>query len=175
MVLTMLDHEEMFDYFKKQRAKLIEALGKLPNDEFTKNREISFQSIKDTLVHIVMVEDNWLHHRAAGIGTGTSRKPEDFKNLQDVKEYVSEVDAKTERLFGRMTEKDLRKEVKRTTQDGKVETFSLEQILYHIPIEIIYHFGEIFAEFWKMNFDAPYYSYLSYSRDKAKTRTPMAG
>lgn len=166
----MVDYKEMFEYFKNQRAKLIEALEKLPQEQFTEERDLSFPSIKDVLVHTVMVEDNWLHYRAAGIGAGTSLKPEDFKSPADVKKYIAEVDSKTDKLFGRMTENELRKDVKRTTQDGKVETYSLEQILYHVPIEIIYHFGEIFAEFWKMNIDAPYYSYLAYSRDKKKTR-----
>jgi hypothetical protein len=33
--------------------------------------------------------------------------------------------------------------------------------------ENYYHYGEIFAEFWKMNVDAPYYSYLAYAKEKA--------
>lgn len=169
-MFALVDYKEMFDYFKNQRGRLIEALEKLPKEEFTKERDLSFPSIKDVLVHTVMVEDNWLHYRAAGIGTGTSLKPEGFKNLADIKRYIAEVDLKTGKIFSKMTENDLRKEVKRTTQDGKVETYSLEQILYHVPIEIIYHFGEIFAEFWKMDVDAPYYSYLAYSRDKRKTK-----
>jgi len=166
----LVDHIEMFDYFKNQRRRLIEALEKLPKEQFTKERDLSFASIKDVLVHTVIVEDNWLHYRAAGIGTGTSLETEDFKNLAEVKRYIAEVDSKTDTMFSKMAEKDLQREVKRTTQDGKVETYSLEQILCHVPIEITYHFGEIFAEFWKMDVDAPYYSYLAYSRDKKKIK-----
>jgi uncharacterized damage-inducible protein DinB len=161
----------MFDYFKKERAKIIETLEKLPQKELERNRELSFPSIKDVLVHTVMVEDNWLHYRAAGLGNGTSLKPEDFKNLQDVKKYIAEVDSKTVKLFNGMTEKDLRKEVRRTSPEGKEVVNTLERILYHIPIEIIHHFGEIFAEFWKMDIDAPYYSYLAYSREKTGSRS----
>jgi len=166
----LVDYKELFDYFKNQRRRLIEALEKLPKEQFTKEREFSFPSIKDLLVHTVIVEDNWLHYRAAGIGRGTSLEPEDFKDLLEVKRYIAEVDSKTDKMFSKMTEKDLQREVKRTTQDGKVETYSLEQILYHVPIEITYHFGEIFGEFWKMDVDAPYYSYLAYSRDKKKIK-----
>jgi uncharacterized damage-inducible protein DinB len=157
----------MFDYFKKARAKLVEAFEKMPNEEFTKGRGLSFESIKDVFVHTVMVEDNWLHYRVAGIGSGTSRKFEDFKDIEDVKKYLAEVDAKTAKLFGRLTSQDLRKSFKRTLPNGKEEVLEVEKVLYHIPVEIIYHYGEIFAEFWKMNIDAPYYSYLAYSREKA--------
>jgi len=162
-----LDYLELFDYFKKARAKLVESLEKLTNDEFTKNRGLSFDSIKDVITHTIMVEDNWLHYRFPGLGTGTDRKFQDFKNITDVKSYMSEVDDKTAKLFQKLAEADLQKPVKRPLPNGGVTVYSLENVLYHVPIEIIYHYGEIFAEFWKMNIDAPYYSYLGYSEQRA--------
>jgi len=161
----------MFDYYKRERAKLVEALVKLSNDELVRDRGLSFGSMKDVLVHTIMVEDNWLHYRAAGLGTGTSLKLEDFRTLEDIKKYMAEVDAKTKGLFNMLTEKDLRRSVRRVSSDGKEETFTLEQVLYQVPIENIHHFGEIFAEFWKMDLDAPYYSYLAYSKERLKTQS----
>lgn len=161
----MLSYVDMFDYFKKARIRLVKDFEKMPNEEFTKNRGLSFESIKDVFVHTVMVEDNWLHYRYAGLGPGTSRKFQDFKGIEDVKKYMAEVDAKTVKLFGKIGDKDLRRAFKRTLPDGKEETLELEQVLYHVPVEVIYHYGEIFAEFWKMNLEAPYYSYLAYSRE----------
>ena len=163
-----MDYKEIFGYYKRQRAKLVEVLEKMPNEEFVRNRELSLFSIKDVLAHTVMVEDNWLHYRAAGISTDSSVKLDDFENLQDIKKYMVEVDLKTGKLLGRMTEKDLQKEVRRTGRDGKVNVYSFEQILYHVPIEIIYHFGEIFGELWKMNIDPLYYSYLAYLGETKK-------
>jgi hypothetical protein len=112
-----------------------------------------------------MVEDNWLHYRYAGLAADTDHKFQDFKHLADVKEYMSEVDAKTSRLLGKITSGDFQKPVKRRLPNGTAEVYRLEQVLYHVPIEIIYHYGEIFAEFWKMNVHAPYYSYLAYSNE----------
>jgi uncharacterized damage-inducible protein DinB len=157
----------MFGYFKKARAKLVEAFDKMPNQEFAKSRDLSFDSIKDVFVHTVMVEDNWLHYRFAGLGPGLSHTFQDFKNMEDVKKYMAQVDAKTAELFSKLTSQDLRKTFKRSLPNGKEEVLELEQVLYHVPFEIIYHYGEIFAEFWKMNLDAPYYSYLAYSSEKA--------
>ena len=165
-MLGLLTYEDMFDYFKKARGKLVEALDKMPNEELTKSRGLSFESIKDVFVHTVIVEDNWLHYRFAGLGAATSRKFQDFANMEDVKKYVAEVDAKTAELFHRITKEDLRKTYKRTRPNGKEEVLSLEEVLYYMPFEIIYHYGEIFAEFWKMDVEAPYYSYLTYSKEK---------
>jgi uncharacterized damage-inducible protein DinB len=163
----MLGYEELFDYFKRERDKIVSALEKMPLDEFTRNRELSFYSIKDVLVHTVLVEDNWLHYRAAGRGEAQV-KFDDFKSLDDVRRYMREVDQKTHELFKRLKPEDLRKEVRRVYPDGRVSVYTLEQVLYHVPIEVIHHYGEIFAEFWRMNVDAPYYSYLNYSKDKEK-------
>jgi uncharacterized damage-inducible protein DinB len=155
----------MFDYFKKEREGLIHAFDNMSEEDFKKNRELSFESIKDVFVHTVIVEDNWLHYRAAGLGEGT-QKPEDFRNLQEIKKYMTEVDAKTAKLFNTMTTNDLKRGVKRVRPDGEEVVYPLGDVLYHISIEVIHHYGEIFAEFWKMNINAPYYSYLAYSKDR---------
>ena len=164
----LLDYKEMFNYFKKERAKLIQVLEKLSNETLTENRGLSFDSVKNVFIHTVMLEDSWLHYRAAGLHS-TGLKHEDFEDLKAIRRYIDEVDAKTALLFAKMTDRDLSREVRRPRPDRNENAYTLEQVLYHIPIEIIHHYGEIFAEFWRMNINAPYYSYLTYSRNKAKT------
>jgi uncharacterized damage-inducible protein DinB len=162
-----MDYRDLFEYFKRQRAMLIEALEKLPNEEFTRNRGLSFGSIKDVLVHTVMAEDNWLHYRAAGIGNQTKVNLEDFNSISDVKRYIADVDAKTAEMFRKMTGRDLQRDVEMVYQDGmRKDTHKLEDILYHVPIEAIYHFGEIFAALWSMDLEAPYYGYRTYAMEK---------
>jgi len=168
VVSGLLGYEDLFDYFKMARRRLIEALERLPGEQFTRSRGLSFESIKDVLVHTVMNEDTWLHYRLPGLGNSTPRRFEEFRNLEDIKKYITEVDGKTNRLFAQITEDDLRKPVKRIARDGSEETFELEQVLHQLPIEAIYHFGEIFAEFWKMNLEAPCYSYLASSKENRK-------
>lgn len=99
----------MYDYYKSQRARLIQVLEKLPDEELVKIRDLSFPSIKDVLAHTIMVEDNYLHYTAAGMSTGSNVKLDDFRTLQDIKRYMAEVDSKTEKLFAGMTEQDLSK------------------------------------------------------------------
>ena len=164
----LLSYKELFEYFKRARGRLIEELERLPIEQFTMSRGLSFESIKDVLLHTVMNEDTWLHYRLPGLGNSTTRRFEEFRNLEDIKKYITEVDAKTDKLFARITKDDLRRPIKRITRDGSEESFELEQVLYQLPIEAIYHFGEIFAEFWKMNLKAPYYPYLAYSEEKRK-------
>jgi uncharacterized damage-inducible protein DinB len=153
----------LFNYFKKEREGLVSVLKTMSNEEFTKNRGLSFDSIKNVFVHTVIVEDNWLHYRTAGLGEIT-KSVEDFRNLQEIMEYMSEVDTKTTKFFNTITSNDFKKLVKRIKPDGEEIMYPLGDVLYHIPIEMIHHYGEIFAELWKINNNAPYYSYLDYRK-----------
>lgn len=162
----MLGYTELFDYFKTERAKLVEAFEKFSPDEFAKNRELSFFSIKDTFLHTISVENNWLHYSYKGL-ENPSFRPQDYPDIQSAKRYMGEVDQKTDSLFKELRSEDLAKTVSRKQSDGKMVSYRFENVLYHIPIEVIHHYGEIFAEFWKMNMDAPYLSYGRYSASKA--------
>lgn len=158
----MMNYTDLFDYFKSERAELLDAFRKLSYEEFARNRELSFYSIKDVFVHTINVEDRWLHYRYRGLADPPF-EPEKYTSLDSILKYIGETDAKTNSLFKSITEEDLKKPV-RKLNDSKF--YSLEQVLYHIPIENIHHYGEIFAEFWKSNIDAPYLSYIRYSTER---------
>ena len=166
-ISNLLSYGELFDYFKTERAKLVEEFEKFSLEEFNRNRELSFYSIKDTFIHTISVENNWLHYSYRGL-PNPQFQPELYPDLASVKKYMAEVDQKTISLFKSLKQEDLKTPVTRKQSDGRVVTFPLEKVLYHTPIEVIHHFGEIFAEFWKMNLDAPYLSYVRYSASKSQ-------
>lgn len=163
----MLDYIEMFDYFKSERKGIVEAFEKMPNGEFVRNRELSFYSLKDVFLHTIDVEESWLHYSFPG-KTRKEFAPQNYMDIGAVKERISEVDAKTAELFKILTSDDMKKPVWRKFHDGRETTYPMEAVLYHVPIEIIHHYGEIFAEFWKMNVNAPYFSYLRFSETKKR-------
>jgi uncharacterized damage-inducible protein DinB len=53
----MIGFRELFGYFKTERTGLIQLFEKLSDEEFTKDRGLSFGSIKNVFIHTVMVED----------------------------------------------------------------------------------------------------------------------
>jgi uncharacterized damage-inducible protein DinB len=164
----MLSYQVLFDYFKAERGYLIQAFEGLSHEAFVRPRGLSFGSIKDVFVHTILVEDVWLHYRPKGVTMSSQITREDIQTLHDVKQYMAEVDAKTVRLFQQLTDQDLKREFRviRPRPGGPESVNRLDVILYHVPIEVIHHYGELFAEFWKMGLDAPYYAYPRYIRDK---------
>lgn len=166
----MLSYTDLFDYFKSERSMIIEALEKLPVEELTKNRELSYYSLKDVFLHSVAGEDVTLHYRMQGLSP-----PEfhftDYPDMAAVKRYVADVDRKTSELFSRITEGELKREVRFKRRDGTETVYTVEDALYNTPIEVIHHYGEIFAEFWKMNLNAPFLSYMAWVREKKAAPT----
>ena len=72
-----------------------------------------------------MYEDTWLHYRLPGVGEITKRKLEDFKNLDDIKRYMREIDAKTEKLFDGITNSGIEEKVNKFTSSHKVLNIQL--------------------------------------------------
>jgi uncharacterized damage-inducible protein DinB len=157
-----MDYTEMFAYFKSERKKMIEAFEKLSFEDFSKNRELSYYSLKATFAHTVVVEHNWLHRAYRGLPNLESR-PEDFGTLEEIMKFMLDTDEKTRALFDEITKADLEKTVHRKLSTGQEIARPLEVVLYHVAIEVIHHYGEIFGEFWKMNIDAPYLPYMRYA------------
>ena len=167
----MIDFHDLFMYFKKERRELIKALEHLTRNQFTQDVGLSFGSIKNVLVHTVIVEDTWLHYRITGGGASSTHVPEDFMTLNEIKQYMADVDAKTRLFLDSVTDELLQRDVRVARPSGRSSVDKIINILYHIPIEIIHHYGEIFAILWKMNIIAPYYSYLDFTRElSASTR-----
>ena len=59
----MLDIRELYEYAHKVRARFASKLSEIPWEEVCKNREASFYSIKNILLHMIDNEDwmvNWV-------------------------------------------------------------------------------------------------------------------
>ncbi len=161
----MIDFRDLFLYFKKERSELIKALEQLTRNQFIQDVGLSFGSIKDVLAHTVIVEDTWLHYRITEGETVSPCRPEDFTTLNEIKQYMADVDAKTQSFLDSVTAEILQRDLRVTRPSGRSSVDKIINILYHIPIEVIHHYGEIFAVLWKQNIIAPYYSYLDYTRE----------
>ena len=85
----MIDFRDLFQYVKKEREALIDALEHLTHSEFTQDVGLSFGSIKNVFAHTVMVEDIWLHYRIAGLEASPPQILEDFTTLGNITDALS--------------------------------------------------------------------------------------
>ena len=66
--MEISDFKELFTYNHTVRQNYIDAFKRnLSWKDMTKNRETGWLSLKDTLLHIIWVEDSWINYSIQGL------------------------------------------------------------------------------------------------------------
>jgi uncharacterized damage-inducible protein DinB len=131
-------------------------MGELPWEEVEKNREASFYTMKNILIHMVDNEEwivNWVIH---GRSTEYSRrKSAEYTNMQMVLEHLEEVEGKTKSYLEHANENELKRRVNFTISSGQAFDLSVEECLFQSFTEQLYHIGELIGLMWQDNVEPP--------------------
>ena len=158
--LNPADLRGLYEYVTQSRRKFLAKSLELGWDEFTKNREASWNSMLGVFVHILEVEDSWLHYDVAGIPWPYGdRDPTAFKTFKEVEAYDRELAEKTRRLIENLTPETLATHVVFEWRDGKVKS-SVENILIHTLIDELAHIGELVCLMWQIDTKPPWTNWM---------------
>jgi len=147
---------ELYSYSARVRRKFAEKLAELPVDVVVKNREASFYTMKNILVHMIDNEDwivNWVIH-------GKSReyvrkKSEEYTNMTQVLQHLDEVEGRTRAFLKAANEQEFDRRVDFVLTSGKTFNLSVEECLFQSFTEQLYHLGELIALLWQDNIEPP--------------------
>jgi len=125
-------------------------------DVVAKNREASFYTMKNILLHIIDNEDwmvNWVIQ-------GKSReyvrkKSEEYTDMKPVVQHLDEVEAKTRAFLKTANEQEFARRVDLILSSGKTFNLSVEECLFQSFTEQLYHIGELIALLWQENIEPP--------------------
>ncbi len=157
-IRKMVDIKKLLEYNETVRHKYFETFTKLPWKEFTKNREASFHSMKNILVHTLSAIDYWLDI-LQNQNQRSKKNYNEYKTLQQVKTYMEHVEKRTHTYLKSLPKEKLQ-ETFAVKDDGKTRKVTAEDILIHVVEEEIHHRGEINALLWQMGIDPPPMGYL---------------
>jgi uncharacterized damage-inducible protein DinB len=153
----VFDVKELYQYSSTVRRKFLEKLESLPWESVTKNREASFYSMKNILVHMIDNEDwivNWvIQNRAAEYKR--ERRSEEYTSMQLVRDHLEEVERKTRAYLEKADEKEMERRVSFTTSSGNSFNLSVEESLFQSFTEQLYHMGELIALLWQEDIEPP--------------------
>jgi len=157
--LGMVDIKNLLAYNDAERRAFFKAFAKLTWDDFTKNREASFNSIRNIFIHTLNATDYWLDF-LQNENQRSKKKFEDYKTLKEIGTYMKHVEKRMNKYLNSLSSKALKKKYKgRERRKGKVETLTAEDILVHVFEEEIHHRGELIALFWQMGIKPPLIGY----------------
>jgi uncharacterized damage-inducible protein DinB len=132
--------QELHNYSSRVRHRFADQLAKLTWEEVERNRQASFYSMKNILIHMIDNEDwivNWVIYGKSE--QYTRRKSAEYTSMQMLHDYLDEVEKKTKSYIQRADESELKRRVKFTLASGQAFDLSVEECLFQSFTEQLYH------------------------------------
>jgi uncharacterized damage-inducible protein DinB len=151
--MSMVDVRQLLKYNEQVRHRYFEALAKLPWDEFVKNREASFHSMRNIFIHTLGAIDYWLDFLQNE--KSSYKKYDEYQNFQDVRVRMEYVEKRMRDYLNSLPIEGLEK--KYTVKNDANETVEItaEDVLIHVFEEEVHHRGELIALLWQMGVEPP--------------------
>lgn len=157
------DAFRLMEYVTFLKHRYFDVLSKLSWDELVRNRDASFNSMRDVFLHIVNVEDSYINYILAK--KGGKYTPYDFSkfnSLDAIRRQMDEVEAKTKRCLSSITAEELAAQYEWTRFDGTTMRGRGEDIITHLALEQTHHLGELICLLWQINVEPPHIGWLQY-------------
>ena len=161
----MFTIRELHQYSSTVRRAFLEKLASLPWETVTKNREASYYSMKDIMLHMIdneemIVSGQILKNKPLTTAANKStvvqgaRDWEEYRDMQMIREHLDDVEKKTRAYLEKADENELARRVNFTVRSGTFD-LSVEECLMQSFTEQLYHMGELIALLWQENIEPP--------------------
>jgi len=147
---------ELYEYSTRVRRNFAEKLAQLPLETVTRNREASFYSMKNVLLHMIDNEDwivNWV---IPGRPQAYVRKKwESYADMAAVLGHLNEVEKGTHAYVKSLSGEAFSRRVDFLLSSGLTFNLSVEECLFQTFTEQLFHLGELIALLWQENIEPP--------------------
>ena len=140
--MNVKDVENIYDYCYWANRKLLEPLGRLSDEEFTRKICGTYESIRTTLVHIMNAEWGWLG-RCGGPERGPRLKPGDFPTLQSVVGVQVKVEDYVRTFLSTLKDEDLQREVEYKNDFDEKRALPLVDMMMHAANHGVHHRAQV--------------------------------
>lgn len=151
---------ELYDFSRRVRHRFAGRLSELSWDEVIRNREASYYSLRNILLHTIDNEDwmvNWvIHNRSTEYKR--LKNAEEYTDMKQVISHMDEVEARTRRYLESISgreETEFMRRINLVLSSGKSFDLSVEEALFQSFTEQLYHIGELIALLWQDNVEPP--------------------
>lgn len=152
-----MDAVSLYDYSAKVRKKFANKLAELPWEDVQENREASFYSMKNILLHMIDNEDwivNWVI-KGKPREYKRERKSDEYTDMKMVLDHLDQVESKTRPYLSSVGRAELSRHVDFVLQSGEKFDMTVEECLFQTFTEQLYHLGELIALLWQENVEPP--------------------
>ena len=157
------DFRELFTYNHIVRQNYIDLFkSSLSWKDLIKNRETGWLSLKDTLLHIIWIEDSWVNYTIHGLEDPNRPFPySNYTSWSLIENYNSITTSSVSNYLSLLKSEDLDRFVSRINIDDIRRNSRVKYVLIHIVVEELHHREEIIAILWQSNIRQPDMGWLS--------------
>ena len=154
----LVDIRELLEYNKQVRYRYLQTISKISWRDLIKNREVSFNSIRNVFIHTLKAIDHWLDFLLKEHNF-KNKQYDQYENIEEIYGYVDHIERRMEKYLDSLSTSKLNvKYALINDLDESVEV-TVEDVLIHLFEEEVHHRGELIALFWQMNIKPPIMSW----------------
>jgi uncharacterized damage-inducible protein DinB len=136
------DFQLLYEFNSWANKRTLDSCIPLGQEQFTLDLKSSFNSVRDTLVHIVAAEWIWLE-RWHGRTPSSFPKAADYPDLDSVRHYASKIDRDLIDFVSSLNQEDLQRVISYKRFTGEAFAQPLSELLQHLANHSTYHRGQI--------------------------------
>ena len=154
------------EYSQALRNRYMEQLATLPWAEVVKSRGASFDSMRNILLHTLDAEDRMINYVIPGrVKNWVSRSHDDFKDIDSVRKRAKDVESRTKSNLAKMAPADFERKVEVMRMGKPPVQVRVEDVLIHVALENVHHFGELIALLWQIDVEPPHMGWITYLQE----------
>jgi uncharacterized damage-inducible protein DinB len=159
-----MDVKDLIGYNHLVRELYFKALTKLPWNEVSVPRGLSFDSLRNVFVHITLVEDRWINYVIPDkFDAWVDPEFNSFTDIETLQKYMQQTKTNTEKYLATLTPDELNRQIHVPWGTGPDTKISVEKCLTHWVLEDMIHYGELSAVLWQMGKEAPYMGFWRFN------------
>ncbi|MGI8783750.1 MAG: DinB family protein [Acidobacteriota bacterium] len=132
----------LFVYNEWANVRLLDAVGQLSDEQFTRPLASSFPSIRDTFSHVIAVEWVWLR-RWKGESPALIPEWAVGSPLELLRKKLKGIEAERATFLTALGEQEMQQPVSYTNFKGERWRYALEDLLLHLVNHSTYHRGQV--------------------------------
>lgn len=136
--------ELLLEYNHWANARVLEEVGSLTREQFSKNLGVSHGSVRDTLAHILFCEERWLM-RWKGISPRETPDPSQLPDIPSFQARWANYDHDVGNFFSKMSDENMLEVISFEDTKGVEWSYPLWQMMHHTINHSNYHRGQITA------------------------------
>ena len=167
--MICLDSRKLFEYSQALRNRFLEQVGSLAWAEVVESRGASFDSLKDILLHTIDNEDRLVNYVISGRMKDwrllTARRvlsPDVFLDMDSIRNRAGEVKSKSKAYLANMKPEELERKVEIQRMGMPSVWVRVEDVLVHVALENIHHYGELIALLWQMDVEPSHMGWIGH-------------